>query len=140
MALPSKQLVGYFPGAFDLVHAGHVLAIEEAKSKCDYLIIGLGECPEKGNPHKNSPVMSLEERYTMLRANKFVDAIIVYRSENDSKALDAWLPYDIRFMGDDHSGTTHPHIDKPIIYLSREHNYSSSNLRKRVHQAECQKY
>ena len=70
--------VGYFPGAWDYLHAGHVMALEEAKSKCEYLIVGLGGNPQIGNPSKNKPVMSIEERYRMLRANRFVDAIVVY--------------------------------------------------------------
>lgn len=133
----TSKVVGYFPGAWDLVHCGHVLALEEAKGHCDYLIVGLGAQPEIGNPSKNRPVMSLEERYRILRANKFVDAIIVYETEYESVALDSWLPYDVRFIGADHKGKEHPHIQHgKIIYLSRDHNYSSSELRKRVYEVE----
>ena len=125
--------IGYFPGAWDFVHAGHVIAFEEAKSHCDYLIVGLGVSPQIGNPTKNIPVMSLAERYKMLRANKFVDAIVVYDSEYESIELDKWLPYDVRFMGEDHGGKDHSHrITKPIVYISRNHSYSSTDLRKRI--------
>ena len=118
--------VGYFPGVWDFLHAGHVMALEEAKNQCDYLIVGLGDNP------KGTAVMSIWERYKMLRANKFVDAIVIYDTEEESKRLDTWLPHDLRFMGEDHKGKTHPHITKPIIYVSRKHNYSSSAIRAKV--------
>ena len=121
-----KKVIGYFPGGFDFVHAGHVMALEEAKKQCDYLIVGLGE------DGKGDIVMSIYERYRMLRANKFVDAIVVYKTEEESKELDKWLPYDVRFMGADHRGKPHVHIKKPIIYISRQHHYSSTNIRKRL--------
>ena len=122
-----KEKIGYFPGVWDFLHAGHVLALEEAKTLCTYLIVGLGENP------KGSTVLSLYERYRMLRANKFVDAIIVYGTEEESKKLDSWLPYDVRFMGGDHRGKEHPHIKRPIIYISRRHGYSSTKIRTSLH-------
>ena len=128
-----RSKIGYFPGAWDFLHAGHCLALEEAKLYCDYLIVGLGASPQIGNPRKNTPIMSGEERYIMLKANKFVDAIVMYESEHDSKALDSWLPYNVRFMGADHEGKDYSdRIKKPIVYISRNHNYSSSDIRKRL--------
>lgn len=127
-----NKIVGYFPGCFDFVHAGHVLALKEAKTHCDYLIVGLGESPQIGNPTKNTPVMSVYERYLMLHNNKSVDAIVIYESEHDSIQLDSWLPHDVRFMGADHEGKDHSaRITKPIIYISRNHDYSSTNTRKK---------
>src|SRR3990167_3405483 len=127
-----SKKVGYFPGAWDFLHAGHVLALEEAKQHCDYLIVGLGGSPQIGNSNKSTPIMSLDERYIMLRGNKWVDAIIVYETEYESIELDKWLPCDVRFMGADHEGKDHSErISRPIVYISRNHNYSSTNLRKR---------
>jgi len=82
---------------------------------------------------KNTPIMSLEERYRILRANRYVDAIICYGDEYESKALDAWLPVDVRFVGADHDGLHHD-IRKgvEIVTISRDHDWSSSNLRKRI--------
>lgn len=127
-----KKIIGYFPGTWDLFHTGHVLALEEARQYCDFLIIGLVENPQVGNSKKNVPVMTLEERYRILRGNKFADAILVYGTEYESKFIDNWLPYDIRFMGEDHKGKKHPHIKSKIIYISRKHNYSSTELRNRL--------
>ena len=131
-----RPKIGYIAGAFDFVHAGHCLAFEEAKKQCDYLIAGLNVNPHIGNLDKNKPIMSMEERYIMLKANKFIDAIIVFADEYESKLLDTWLPYDVRFIGEDHKNDDWSYIKKPIIFLSRKHNYSSGNLRKRVLEAE----
>ena len=109
--------VGYFPGAWDFLHAGHVKALEEAKEYCDYLVVGIGENPQIGNPYKNIPIMTLYERYVMLKGNKFVDAVIAYDSEHDSIEIDKWFPYDVRFMGEDHKGEHSARIKKPIVYI-----------------------
>lgn len=123
------------PGVYDFLHAGHVMALEEAKKHCDYLIVGLQTDPNIDRPHKNKPVMSLEERYRMLRANKFVDAVLIYEREAELYALDQWIA-DVRFMGKDHwlkclKKKHHP-INAKVVYLSRSHNYSSSEIRNRI--------
>ena len=132
-------VIGYMPGAWDLLHAGHVMALEEAKSKCDYLIVGLGINPHIGNLLKNKPILSFEERYALLRANRFVDAIIVYDNEYDLVEIDRWLPINIRFIGEDHRKDEKYETRGKIVYLSRKHNYSSSELRKRIMEANKQK-
>lgn len=127
-------IVGFFPGTFDLLHVGHVEALEEAKEYCDYLIVGLQLDPSIDRK-KNKPVMSVEERYKLLRSNRFVDAVMVYKKESELYELDKWLPYNIRFMGEDHKGSKHHYIKKQIIYVSRNHHYSSSELRERIRKA-----
>lgn len=75
--------------------------------------------------------MTLEERYKMLRANKWIDAILIYEREKELYDLDSWLPVDVRFMGQDHQGKKHHFIKVKIIYTSRNHDYSSRTLRER---------
>ena len=127
-----RPKIGYFAGAWDLFHAGHALALEEAKSQCDYLIVGLGINPHIGNPSKNRPIMSLEERYKLLKVNRFVDAVLVYDNEYESIEIDKWLPIDIRFVGEDHKGTKLHKVRGKIVFISRKHNWSSANLRNRI--------
>ena len=55
--------VGITFSTFDLFHAGHVKMIEEAKSKCEYLIVGLQLDPSIDRPNKNKPTQSIIERY-----------------------------------------------------------------------------
>lgn len=135
-----KGIVGFFPGSFDLIHAGHCLAFEEAKKKCDYLVIGLQTDPTIDRPQKNMPVMTVKERLICLNANRYVDEVITYTTERELHFIDSMWPqefkYDIRFMGADHKGKKHPHVKKRIVYVSRNHEYSSSSLRARIVYAE----
>ena len=50
--------IGFYPVVGDLLHAGHILALEEAKENCDYLIVGLNCAPDGKNP-----VQSIYERF-----------------------------------------------------------------------------
>jgi glycerol-3-phosphate cytidylyltransferase len=122
---------------FDLLHAGHVTMLEEAKERCDYLIAGLHTNPE----HKNRVVQSCFERYTQLKGCKYVDEIIPYDSEDDLvNMLKTITPLHIRFLGNEYW------VDKKIItgynicqdrdidihYCRRDHDYSSTELKERI--------
>ena len=54
--------VGFTCSAFDLLHAGHMLMLKDAKDQCDYLIVGLHSNPRINRVDKNEPIQSLEER------------------------------------------------------------------------------
>jgi glycerol-3-phosphate cytidylyltransferase len=75
--------VGFTCSTFDLLHAGHVQMLREAKAQCNYLICGLQVDPANDRPEKNSPVQSIVERYTQLKAVSYVDEIIPYGNEKD---------------------------------------------------------
>ena len=129
---------GFTCGAFDLLHAGHVLMLEEAKSVCDYLIVGLQTDPSLDRESKNSPVQSLEERKIQLSAVMFVDEIIIYETEKDLYNLLSKLQPDIRILGADHKGKqfTGHDLDIELYFNSRDHKWSSSDLRKRIAESE----
>lgn len=117
--------IGFTAGTWDFVHASHVQHFIECKKYCDYLVVGVQIDPSIDRPEKNAPVMSLEERLTMLRANRYVDAVIVYGSEDELMAIEKWLPVDYRFRGKDHEGEEHYEtrgefitIDAGIIHSS----------------------
>lgn len=122
--------IGLFPMVADVLHAGHVIAIEEAKQHCDYLIIAL-HC----NPLYKNPVQPVYERYMQLRAVKWVDEIIPYSNKADVENLLRSLNYDIYFLGSDYKGKEFEGLDileslnKEIHYLSRNHKMSSSTLK-----------
>lgn len=126
--------VGFTCGAFDLLHAGHVMMFEEAKSVCDYLVAGLQTDPSIDRPDKNSPTQSLEERSIQLRAVKYVDEVITYTTEDDLVQLLIKLKPDVRIIGEDHKGKQFTGQDLPIeIYFnSRGHGYSTSELKERI--------
>ena len=129
--------VGFTAGAFDLLHAGHILMLEECATKCDKLIVGLHLNPNTERPEKNIPIQSIVERYIQLNAVKFVSEIIPYETEKDLLELLTVLPLDFRFVGQDWRGKefTGKDLDgrsHQIIYNNRSHNYSSSLLRTRI--------
>lgn len=130
-----KIKVGFTASAFDLLHAGHILMLKEAKAQCDYLIVGLQVDPTIDRPNKNKPVQSITERYIQLAAVTYVDEIIVYSTEDDLLQVLKSYPIDVRIIGEDYKGkqfTGHDLGLHDIYYNSRKHDYSSSNLRKRI--------
>ena len=132
---------GFTCGAFDLLHAGHILMLQEAKSVCDYLIVGLQTDPSLDRESKNRPVQSLEERRIQIEAVKYVDEVIIYESEKDLLALLKRIKPDIRIIGADHKGKpfTGHELDIELFFNSRNHSWSSSDLRRRIAEHEARK-
>ena len=131
---------GFTAGAFDLCHAGHMLVFKECKKVCDYLIVGLQTDPSIDRPEKNKPVMSLEERKIILESVKYVDEIVVYETENDlyNVLKENKLGIDIRIVGADWKGKEFTGYDLPIptYFNTREHSFSTTELRKRIYEQE----
>ena len=126
--------VGITFGTFDLVHAGHMIMFKEAKEHCDYLIIGLHADPSVERPTKHSPIMTVKERGIILEACKYIDEIIVYQTEADLLRILKEEQPDIRIIGADHKDKpfTGDNLDIPVYFNSRNHMYSSSELRERI--------
>ena len=134
-----NKTVGFACGAMDLLHAGHVLMLEECSRYCDYLIVGLHTNPNIDRPDKNKPVQSLVERYIQLSACKYVDEIVPYETEQDLLELLKAFPIDVRFVGMDWKDkpfTGHEINSIDVIYTQRDHDYSSSGLRSTITSAE----
>ncbi len=135
--------IGFTCGAFDVCHAGHMIMFKECKEYCDYLIVGLHTDPTIDRQEKNKPVQSLEERTIQLEAVKYIDKIILYDTEKDLYEILSKNPYniDVRIIGADWKGKPFTGHDLPLttIFNSRNHPYSSSDLRKRIAEAENRK-
>jgi len=133
--------VGFTCGSFDLLHAGHVLMLEEAKSQCDHLIVGVQSDPSLDRLNKNKPVQFYDERLIMVKAIKHVDRVVLYDTEEDLVNLLKMIQPDIRIVGADWKGKefTGHDLDIEVYFNSREHSWSTSNLRKRIYEAEKQK-
>ena len=126
---------GFVAGAFDLLHTGHILMINEARQNCDRLIVALHTDPTIDRPQKNKPIQSTFERYTQLRALRWVEDIIPYDTEEDLLNILSNTKIDIRFLGDDYRNSisyTGYGLDIPVYFCKRKHNYSSSELRNRL--------
>lgn len=133
------MITGITFGAFDLLHAGHVAMLEEAKNNCDYLIVGLHTDPTIDRPTtKNKPIQTIYERWKQLNAMKAVNEVIPYDTEQDLKNMLATLNINKRFIGSDYHNRdiTGSDVCKTrnieIVYIERIHNYSSTELRERI--------
>ena len=126
-------MIGFTCGAFDLLHAGHIVMLEEAKSNCDYLIVGLQTDPTIDRNEKNKPIQSVYERYVQLNAVEYVDEIIPYDTEQSLLDLLQSQNIDIRFVGEEYRESKLTGRDLiELHYTSRRHSFSSSSLRERV--------
>ena len=137
--------VGITFSTFDLFHAGHVKMLEEAKSKCEYLIVGLQLDPSIDRPEKNKPTQTIIERYVQLRACKYIDEVIPYVSENDLIDVLSSFKIDLRIIGEEYKEkafTGKEYCKKKgieIYYNKREHRFSSSALIKQISESENSK-
>jgi glycerol-3-phosphate cytidylyltransferase len=137
--------IGFTASQFDMLHAGHIAMLSEAKNHCDYLIAGLQNNASWDRPEKNAPIQSIVERQIQLAATRYVDEIVVYNTEKDLEDILLTLPIDVRILGveyQDKEFTGRDICNKrniKLIFNSRDHSFSSSSLRKRVAEAESQK-
>jgi glycerol-3-phosphate cytidylyltransferase len=138
--------IGITFSTFDMLHAGHIAMLSEAKNHCDYLICGLQTDPTIDRPDtKNKPVQSIVERQIQLAACRYVDEVVVYQTEQDLVDLLLILPVDVRILGveyqdKDFSGHYECAMRKiELVFNGRDHSFSSSGLRSRVVAAESQK-
>lgn len=138
--------IGITFSTFDLMHAGHIAMLSEAKNHCDYLIAGLQTDPTIDRPDtKNKPIQSIVERQIQLAACRYVDEVVVYQTEQDLIDLLLILPLDVRILGVEYENTNFTgrpecvHRGIELVFNGRDHSFSSSSLRKRVAHAETEK-
>ena len=130
--------IGITFSAFDLLHAGHIKMLEEAKRQCDYLIVGLQTDPTLDRPKKNRPTQTVVERYIQLNGCKFVDEIVPYTTEQDLEDVLRSFKIDVRILGDEYKDknfTGRSYCESKgieLYYNRRDHRFSSSSLRKEV--------
>ena len=131
--------IGITFSTFDLLHAGHIAMLSEAKNHCDYLICGLQTDPTIDRPDtKNKPIQSIVERQIQLSACRYVDEVVVYQTEQDLVDLLLILPLDVRILGVEYEGKEFSGDEAcyirniELVFNSRDHSFSSSSLRKRV--------
>jgi glycerol-3-phosphate cytidylyltransferase len=138
--------IGITFSTFDMLHAGHIAMLSEAKNHCDYLICGLQTDPTIDRPEtKNRPIQSIVERQIQLAACRYVDEVVVYQTEQDLVDLLLILPLDVRILGIEYQDKDFSGRDEcydrgiEIVFNGRDHSFSSSSLRKRVAHAETEK-
>jgi glycerol-3-phosphate cytidylyltransferase len=138
--------IGITFSTFDMLHAGHIAMLAEAKNHCDYLIAGLQTDPTIDRPDtKNAPIQSVVERQIQLAACRYVDEVVVYQTERDLIDLLLILPLDVRVLGVEYENKAFTGEQEGYtrgiqhIFNGRDHSFSSSSLRRRVVEAESMK-
>tara|TARA_B100001093_G_scaffold340222_1_gene325015 strand:- start:1277 stop:1684 length:408 start_codon:yes stop_codon:yes gene_type:complete len=129
------MIIGFTCSTFDLLHAGHIQMLRDAKDQCDYLICGLQLDPSIDRQDKSAPVQTIVERYTQLNAVKYIDEIIPYETEEDLEDILEMYHINIRILGEEYRDKdfTGKDICKKrginLHFNKRDHRFSSSELR-----------
>ena len=141
--------VGFVCSCFDLLHAGHYLMLKDSKAQCDVLLVGLQTDPTVNEDYrvatdgknKNKPIQDYTERFIQIEGCRYVDYIVKYETEEELYELIKAVNPDVRILGSDCEGKKYTGWDLPptIHFHRRDHDYSTSNLRKRVYSAEAEK-
>ena len=129
--------IGFTCSTFDLFHAGHIMMLKEAKTQCDYLIVGMQTDPTIDRDWKNKPVQSVFERFTQLQACKYVDEVIPYATEKELIDILCSYPIDVRIIGEEYKDQQFTGYELPmaVYFNTRRHSFSTTELRKRVAEA-----
>ena len=136
-----ENKTGFVASSFDIIHPGYALMLKECRDNCNYLVAGLHENPVWERQEKNSPIMSLHERFLMLKSIRYIDEIAPYKNESELLNLLKFYKPDVRFLGSDYKEVTPLKITgyklcRNIHYIDRFHDYSSSVIRKKIYEAE----
>lgn len=143
--MENSKIIGITFSCFDLLHAGHVRMLAEARAQCDYLIVGLQTDPTIDRPEKNKPTQTVVERYIQLKGCRYVDEIIPYTTEKDLEDILQLYSIDVRIVGSeykdkDFTGRDYCDENNIVLYFNeRRHRFSSTNLRKEIYRMENQK-
>lgn len=134
--------VGITASCFDMLHAGHIMMLRDAKQVCDHLIVALQTDPTLDRPTKNKPVQSVFERFVQVSGCRYVDEVVVYATEKDLLDVLQSYPIDVRILGEEYEGqpfTGHELTTMEYHFNRRRHSFSTSDLRQRVVNAEQEK-
>lgn len=126
--------IGFTCSCFDLFHAGHVMMLKEAKTQCDWLIVGLQSDPTIDRPHKNKPIQTLFERFVQVQACTYVNEIVPYATEKELKDILTSYKIDVRIIGEEYRDQRFTGYDLPmeVYFNSRQHSFSTTELRQRI--------
>ena len=137
-----ENKTGFVASTFDIMHPGYALMLKECRDNCNYLVVGLHENPAWERDGKNSPILSLNERFLVLKSVRYIDEIAPYKNEDELLNLLSFYKPDVRFLGSDYDTPemkqkiTGRILCRNIHYISRWHDYSSSGIRTKIYESE----
>ncbi len=128
------QVRGIIAGSFDIIHPGYARMFKESKSYCNHLTIALHENPSIDRPKKIPPIHTIEERKEILMSIKYIDDVVVYQKEHELYQCLKSGNYHVRFLGDDYMDCSYTgdELDIKIVYINRNHNYSTTELKRKI--------
>jgi len=130
-----KYRCGIVCGSFDVIHPGYTRMFKDAKNVCENLIVALQGDPTIDRPEKCTPVQSVDDRAEILESIKYIDKIVFYNTENELDELLGIEKYDVRILGTDYKDRndyTGAHYGKPVYFHERNHDYSTTFLKKKI--------
>ena len=100
--------VGFTNGCFDLLHPGHLSLLQQARSNCDRLIVGLNsDASVKRLKGEARPVQSEAARAAVLGSLETVSGVVIFGEDTPITVIEALKP-DILVKGADYT------IDKVV--------------------------
>jgi glycerol-3-phosphate cytidylyltransferase len=139
--MKNNMRIGFTASTFDLFHAGHNMMLKEAKEQCDYLIVGLQSDPTVDRTWKNKPVQTLFERFIQVQSCKYVNEVVPYTTEKELMDILLSYPIDVRIIGEEYKDKQFTGFNLPmeVYFNSRQHSFSTTELRNRVAEAQLKK-
>lgn len=133
---------GIICGSFDVIHPGYIRMFKEAKSVCENVTVALQGDPTIDRPEKCKPVQSLSDRIEILESIRYVDKIVTYNTEKELDKVLGQENYDVRILGSDYHDRedyTGAHYEKPVYFIERNHNFSTTELKINISKSMVQK-
>ncbi|MDD7555378.1 adenylyltransferase/cytidyltransferase family protein [Ruminococcus sp.] len=132
-----KYKIGYTQGVYDMFHIGHLNLINQAKERCEYLIVGVNSDQLVERYKNKTPVICQEDRRTIVANIKAVDQAVIADTLDKTEMLKQ-LGFDAVFIGDDWKGSerwqkTEEELSRfgvDVVYLAHTPDISSTALRK----------
>lgn len=126
---------GVIAGNFDVIHPGYIAIFNTMKEVCQYNIILLHDDPSIERPEKLKPILTIDERISILGSLKQIDRIVPYKFEHELVDLLKSIQPDVRFLGDDYRDRdefTGSELNIPIHYLNRDHGWSTTRFKENI--------
>ena len=98
-----KLKIGFTNGCFDILHTGHVIYLEQAKSRVDFLILALNtDSSVKKIKGSKRPVINEVDRARVLCALESVDAVVLFDEPTPLNLIKLIKP-DVLIKGNDYT-------------------------------------
>lgn len=134
-----EKVIGFTAGTFDMFHIGHLNLLKNARSRCDYLIVGVNSDRLVEEYKHKKAVVPLEERMEIIRSIRYVDEVM--RIDSLDKVL-SWKQkhYNLLFIGDDWKGNSRwerteeemARYGVKVVYLPHTEGTNSTLLREKL--------